>query len=113
MITTDRAALRVYFAGLVQTALEEGPPEWMKPDRPRLRWEVRCIDGHGRPLTSSVYVIAADQERAIKAGKYWMRVTGIKRRGEVKAKRYYPERDPDFQRGDWRIVPSPTNWSPA
>jgi hypothetical protein len=93
---------------LVQQALEEGPPEWMQPDRPRLRWEVQCFNGNGKPISSAVYVIAADQERAVKAGKYWMRVVGIKRRGDVKAKRYYPERDPAFQYGDWRIVPTPS-----
>jgi hypothetical protein len=89
---------------LVKQALEEGPPEGMQPDRPRLRWEVQCFTGNGKPCSSAVWVIAADQERAIKAGKYWMRIVGIKRRGEVRAKRYHPERDPEIRM--W-IVPTP------
>lgn len=89
---------------LMQTALEEGPPEWMQPDRPRIRWEVQCFTGNGKPASSAVWVIAADQERAIKAGKYWMRIIGVKRRGEVRAKRYHPHLDPEIRM--W-IVPTP------
>jgi hypothetical protein len=79
---------------LVRQALEEGPPEWMLEDRPRLKWEVQCFTGNGKPASSAVWVIAADHDRAIKAGKYWMRVVGIKRRGTVQAKRYHPHLDP-------------------
>ncbi len=72
-----------------------------------VRWEVYCIDGHARRLTSSVFVRATSEQRAIATGKYWMRVICIKRRGTVIAKRYHPERDPAFQYGDWRVIPTP------
>lgn len=78
-------------------------PHWSEP---LLRWQVQCYDSHHRPIGTPVFVGARNQQRAIATGKYWMRVLGRKVRGSVVAKRYHPERDPEFQRGDWRVVPS-------
>lgn len=67
-------------------------PWWSEPER-NLKWEVRCVDSHGRVASSSVYVNARSEQAAIATGKYWMRVIGIKRRGTVVAKTYRPEHD--------------------
>ncbi|MBV7482491.1 hypothetical protein [Bordetella sp. BOR01] len=58
------------------------------------RWEVRCVDGHGRPLSSPVFVCSATSTGACKAGRAAMRLVGIKRRGTLVAKRYDALNDP-------------------
>lgn len=67
-------------------------PWWTEPER-NLKWEVRCFDSHGRVASSPVFVCARSERAAVAAGKYWMRVVGIKRRGNVSAKPYHPEQD--------------------
>lgn len=76
-------------------------PWWSEPEM-STRWQVQCFDGHNRPVSSPVWVAARTAERAVRAGKYWMRVVGIKRRGTVVARRYHPQHDPAF-RGYIRI----------
>lgn len=57
-------------------------------------WQVQCFDSHGRKSSAAVWVGAASQQRAIAAGKYWMRIVGIKRRGTVVAKHWDALNDP-------------------
>jgi hypothetical protein len=62
-------------------------PDWAQ-------WEVQCFDGNRRPVSRPVFVGARNYERAIAAGKYWMRMLGIKRRGTVMAKHWDALNDP-------------------
>ncbi|MGJ7557459.1 hypothetical protein ACSFBI_25995 [Variovorax sp. RB3P1] len=72
-------------------------PEWRQ-------WQVQCFDNHGRPSSRPVWVGAANAQRAVAAGKYWMRLVGIKRRGNVVAKPWDALNDPAMRgyvvRGD-------------
>lgn len=68
---------------------------------PRLQWEVYPVDKTGRACGRSVYVSAANQDRALACGKYWRRVLGMKRAKDMVARRYYPQNDPAL--GAWVV----------
>lgn len=61
-----------------------------------VKWEVRFFDSYDKPTTKPVYVSAPTKERALAAGKSLTRMLGMKRRGTARAKRYFPERDPEL-----------------
>lgn len=71
----------------------DDPRLWGLPP-PRLQWEVYPVDKKGRACGNSVYVCAANHERALACGKYWRRVLSMKPAKNVVAKRYYPQNDP-------------------
>lgn len=58
------------------------------------RWEVRCVDGHGRSVSNPVFVCSETSSGAAKAGRAAMQLLGIKRRGNLVAKLYDALNDP-------------------
>lgn len=78
---------------VVRENLRDDPRLWGLPP-PRLQWEVYPVDKKGRACGSSVYVCAANHERALACGKYWRRVLSMKPSKNVVARRYYPQNDP-------------------
>ena len=71
------------------------PKQWGRP-QPRLLWEVYPVDVKGKACGGSVYVCAANQERALACGKYWRRVLSMRPSKRVVARRYYPQNDPSI-----------------
>lgn len=67
---------------------------WVLNPAMNTRWEVRCVDGHGRSVSNPVFVCSATESGAHKAGRAAMRLVGIKRRGTLVAKRYDALNDP-------------------
>lgn len=76
-----------------------------------LQWQVLAVDRKGRGLEDGVYVCAATQADALRIGKRWRRVLGLKSSKNVVARRYYPERDP-YMLGCGHVRPTVDSGAP-